>query len=174
MGRFRRAAGAFAVGVTAAATLVTVTTAPASAAVTKVQSPTRVTASNGTIAASFSATTAGNLLIAAVGYSGTTPAFSAPSGWVKAISFASTLSETEIWYYANNPGGITSVSFSYTSGSTATLQLSEWSGLATTSVLDKTGTSTASATTVTVTATSTVASGELAISSFAEGFSTST
>jgi len=174
MGRFGRVAGALVVVAVAAAALVAVVAAPASSAVTKVQSPARVTSTTGTIAASFSATTAGNLLIASVGYSGITPAFAAPTGWVKAVSFAGTLSETEIWYYANNPGGITSVSFTFTSGTTATMQLSEWSGLATTSVLDKTGTATASATSVTVSATSTAASGELAITSFAEGFGSTT
>jgi len=170
--RLRRAAGALAAAATAAATLVTVVAAPASATVAKVQSSARVTSATSSISATLSATTAGDLLVATVGYAGTAPSFTAPSGWVKAVSMIANWSETEIWYYANNPGGITNVSFTFARGSTATLQLSEWSGVAAASPLDSTGTSTVSSTSVTVTASATVASGELAVTSFAEGYPT--
>src|SRR5688572_25745979 len=63
--------------------------------------------------------------------------FTAPTGWVRAAGVSRANAEAEIWYYADNPGGISSASFS-SSGATATAgQLSEWSGVATSSPVDK-------------------------------------
>src|SRR5206468_2066485 len=82
----------------------------------------------------------------------------------------STLGETEIWYRANNPGAITTVAFTFTTGTTASLEVSEYSGALVSSPVDKTGSSTvASATASTVsTSAATVAAGELAVTSSAE------
>jgi hypothetical protein len=153
------------------------TPAVAAGSIAKVQDSATATATAGSVTASYSpATTAGNLLVATVAYAGVTPGFSAPSGWVRAVSKASTLGETEIWYYPGNPGAITSVSFTFTAGVAAALELSEWSGADAVSPLDKTGsTSTAATTSVTVsTSASTVAAGELAVTSYSQSFTSTT
>ena len=176
---FRRLAWLVVASLLAAVVGTVVTAAPAVAAgtIAKVQDSAVATGTAGTVTATYpAATTAGNLLVATVAYAGVTPGFSAPTGWVRAVSKASTLGETEIWYYANNPGGITSVAFTFTSGVAAGLEVSEFSGADKVAPLDRTGsTSTSSATTVTVsTSAATVAAGELVVTSFAQSYSTTT
>ncbi len=85
------------------------------------------------------ASTAGTLLVATVNSDPTNTAFTAPAGWVSAAGInQATAGRTEIWYYPDNPGGITTVTF--TTGVNAVAQLTEWSGVALASPLDQTGT----------------------------------
>ncbi len=101
----------------------------------------------GTLAA---ASTAGSLLVATVSSDPTNTAFTAPAGWVSAAGInQATAGRSEIWYYPDNPGGISTVTF--TTGVNANVQLSEWSGVATTSSLDQTGTLAITATTASAT-----------------------
>lgn len=67
--------------------------------------------------------------------------FAAPAGWVFANGGDQNgASHSEIWYYPNNPGGITSVNFGVTPGSVnAIAQLSEWRNVAAASPLDQSG-----------------------------------
>jgi hypothetical protein len=84
--------------------------------------------------------------------------------------FRSGTGRVEIWYYPNNPGGITSAAFTASTGTNKLIgQLSEWRGAAFTSPVDQTGTvSGASATTTTVSTTAaTTVTGDLAITGFA-------
>jgi hypothetical protein len=85
------------------------------------------------------ASQAGTLLVAVIrsGDSGT--AFTAPAGWVRANSRNQpNASRTEIWYYANNPGGIASATFGVPK--IAIAQLSEWRNALAVAPLDRTGT----------------------------------
>jgi hypothetical protein len=97
-----------------------------------------------TVTASLpAASQAGTLLVAAIrsGASGT--AFTAPANWVRATTRNQTgASHTEIWYYANNPGGIVSAAFVVPNASVA--QMTEWRNVATTTPLDQSGTFAAS------------------------------
>jgi hypothetical protein len=139
------------------------------ATITKVQlgvvAKTATTSVTPTLAA---ASTAGTLLVATVAGQ-KNASFTAPGGWVQAAKASQTNAEAEIWYYANNPGGITSATFT-NNGSSTTGQLSEWNGVLTSSPVDKTGTKTAALGTSVAPATSaaTTAAGELAVTSAAE------
>lgn len=151
---------------------------PATAAAAKVQSGPLVTSGTGSVALTLpAASTAGTLLVASLAYSGSAPALAGPAGWTRGPNVSVASGGTEIWYYAGNPGSISSVTFTYSTVTTlgAGGALSEWSGMATTSPLDKSGTNTASsAATLTVTTSGSVAAaGEVGIASFAEFFSTS-
>jgi Concanavalin A-like lectin/glucanases superfamily/Domain of unknown function (DUF2341) len=114
--------------------------------------------------------TAGTLLVAYVQWYSTTSSVSAPSGWVQATSAkTSSTGSVALWYYPNNPGGITSVTFTTTSsGGYFVGELSEWSGVSPTSPLDRTGSTTSTSTTsVTVSANgATTTANELAITGF--------
>jgi hypothetical protein len=95
-----------------------------------------------------SASTAGNLLVVVLSGSGT---FSTTvPGWVSARAQvgAANSQGAAIWYYPNNPGGITSVLFTSTVGTALAGEMSEWSGVARSSPLDATN-STTSATATT-------------------------
>ncbi|HEV2028705.1 MAG TPA: hypothetical protein VGS16_09270 [Candidatus Dormibacteraeota bacterium] len=88
---------------------------------------------------------AGTLLVATL-RSQTNPSqkpFTAPAGWASAVAggaFLDGTAHTEIWYYANNPGGIASVDFGVSPNSINAVGLmTEWSGAATASPLDQTG-----------------------------------
>lgn len=146
----------------------------AGAAIALVRQGTEVTATSGSVTPTLSsASTAGNLLVAVVANRNTATAapFSGPTGWNEATSvFESGAGEAEIWYEANNPGGVTSATFTASSGtSTVVGALSEWSGAAFTAPVDRTGTLTTStaATTATVsTSGATTIAGDLAVTSF--------
>ena len=143
--------------------------AVAAAALTKVQIGTAASVGSGNVTLTLTAaSTAGNLLVATLA-SNNTAAFTAPSGWVRGPHVTNSAA-AEIWYYPNNPGGISSAVFG-NSGTTFTAgQLSEWSGAAKTSPLDQSPTATATGASLTVTsASSTVAPGEVGISSFVQG-----
>ena len=111
------------------------------------------------------ASTAGTLLVATVNSDPTAAAFTAPAGWVSAVSInQATAGRVEIWYYPNNPGGITSATF--TTGVNAVGQLTEWSGVVAASPLDQTGTfatATASTTATISTSAATAVANELVI-----------
>ena len=149
--------------------------ADASGTIAKVQAGPLANSSTGSLALTVPAnSTAGNLLVASLVYTSTTPSFSGPAGWTRGPHVASASGETEIWYDPNNAGGIASATFTFTSGPIAGGQLSEWSGVATTSPLDQSATATAtSSTSVTVTTAATAASGELGVTSFEEALSSS-
>jgi len=86
--------------------------------------------------------TPGDLLVATIA----TPVragYSAPPGWILAATATSDANQTaQIWYYPDNPGGITSVSFGSPGASAVTGAVSEWSGVAKTAPLDQTGVNT--------------------------------
>ena len=111
------------------------------------------------------ASTAGDLLVATLKGDPTTTAFTAPAGWVQAVAIdQGTAGRVEIWYYPNNPGAITAVTF--TTRVIAVGQLTEWSGMATVSPLDQTGsfaTATTSTSATISTAAATAEAGELVI-----------
>jgi hypothetical protein len=122
------------------AVALTVGVRPADAAtIVSVQNGILATGSGSVAPTLPSASAVGNLLVAALQSTATT-VFTAPSGWVRAVGAESACcGRVEIWYYQNNPGGISSATFSSTSG-TLGAQLSEWSGVSTSGALDKTGT----------------------------------
>jgi hypothetical protein len=89
--------------------------------------------------------TAGDLLVVTI-TSETSPSnkpFTAPAGWVSALAggaFLDGTAHTEIWYYPNNPGAISNADFGISPASiNAVAQMSEWSGVALASPLDRTG-----------------------------------
>jgi hypothetical protein len=88
------------------------------------------------------ASTAGALLVANIRAGPSLSRSVAPIGWVYANGINEpTIGRTETWYYPNNPGGITSATFVLVpSPNVAVAQMSEWSGVATSSPLDQTGT----------------------------------
>jgi len=144
---------------------------PADAAIAKVQTGSVVTSSSASLSATLPASsTAGDLLVATITENGTTT-FSAPAGWIAgpAVSTTGTYhGRAEIWYYPNNPGGISSATFTASGATQVGGQLSEWSGVATTSPLDTRGTNTAtSASSITASTTSApTATGDVGITAF--------
>ena len=88
------------------------------------------------------ASQAGTLLVVNVsGVAGIT-SITGPVGWVQAAT-ATQAGEgrNDTWYYPNNPGGISTVTFTVLPASRDTVaQMSEWSGVATATPLDQTGT----------------------------------
>ena len=94
---------------------------------------------------------AGTLLVATVSAETTPNKFGASAGWVSAAE-ANQVGEgrSEIWYYPNNPGGISSVTFTMNPATiNGNAQLSEWLGVATASPLDQSGASTVAVPTTT-------------------------
>ena len=76
-----------------------------------------------------------------------------PAGWIQAASISQAGEGTsEIWYYPNNPGGITNATFTVSPASKDVVsQMTEWNGVATASPLDQTGTLAVGASTTTAT-----------------------
>lgn len=139
------------------------------APITKVQVGAVARTATATVAPTLpAASTAGTLLVATLATQKNT-VFTAPSGWTQAVNKGQTNAEAAIWYYPNNPGGITSASFTNTGATSTSGQLSEWSGVAT-SPLDKYGSASAILATSVAPATSqaTTVAGELAVTSTAE------
>ena len=125
------------------AAALTVGVRPAGATIVQIQLGTEASANNGSISPTLpAASTQGTLLVAVLenGTSSSAP-FSAPAGWSKAVSSSNSCCGTsEIWYYPNNPGGISSATFTASSGTASIIgQLSEWNGVVASSPLDKTG-----------------------------------
>ncbi|MDQ2943473.1 MAG: pilus assembly protein TadG-related protein [Candidatus Dormibacteraeota bacterium] len=80
----------------------------------------------------------GTLLVATIRSAASATAFTAPANWVRANGInQGTASRTEIWYYANNPGGISNAAFGVPNAAIA--QMSEWSNVATASPLEQSG-----------------------------------
>jgi len=145
----------------------------AGAAIALVQQGSEATATSGSVTATLpSASKAGDLLVAVLANrnSASSASFSGPTGWTNATGvFESGAGRVEIWYDANNAGGITSAKFTASTGTNAVVgALSEWSGAAFSAPVDQTGTVThASATSVTVsTSASTSIAGDLAVTGF--------
>jgi hypothetical protein len=112
---------------------------PASAGPTLVQTGSVITAATHTITLTLpGASTTGTLLIAMFSGWGDNSSTNGPAGWTNAIETSGGLSRrTSIWYYANNPGGISSAQF--TLGSSTTWvggQMTEWSSMDTLAPLD--------------------------------------
>ncbi len=98
-----------------------------------------------------SASTAGTLLVAIVRSDDTANRFTATAGWVVA-DFANVAGQarSEIWYYPNNPGGISSVTFTITPSNIDSIaQMSEWRNVA--AVVPVTGTQTVASNQLTAT-----------------------
>jgi len=114
------------------------------------------------------ASQAGTLLVATVSAETTPNKFAATAGWVSAAE-ANQPGEgrSEIWYYPNNPGGISSITFTMNPATiNGNAQLSEWLGVAAASPLDQSGASTVAVpttTTVIATAGALTQTGELVI-----------
>jgi len=125
-----------------------------------------------TATATFAAATnAGNLLVAFMSNQTGISVATFPAGWVSATSGSGGANKegAVIYYYANNPGGITSVNATMVGAGGVSLIIAEFAGVATTSALDTTG-STALAAKNTTGSVSTVAattySGELAVAAW--------
>jgi hypothetical protein len=141
-----------------------------SATIAKVQVGTVAKTAGAAVAPALSsASTAGTLLVATLA-SQKNGTYSGPSGWTRAVRVGQSNADSEIWYYASNPGGITSASFTNSGASSTAGQLSEWSAVATSSPLDKKGTTTVTLATSASPATSaaTTVAGELAVTAAAQ------
>ena len=106
---------------------------------TLVQTGAVITAATRTVTLTLpAASTAGNLLIATFSGWGDSSSSSGPGGWSLAIETSgSQTRRTSIWYYTNNPGGITSAQFTLGASTTWIAgQMSEWSGMDTLAPLD--------------------------------------
>jgi hypothetical protein len=121
------------------AAAMTVGVESAGATIVNVQTGTLATGSSGNVTPTLaSASTSGTLLVAVLTNKANGNAFSAPAGWTQAITGNnSCCGRVDIWYYANNPGGITSAAFT-SAGGTVAGQLSEWNGVLASSPLDQT------------------------------------
>jgi hypothetical protein len=144
----------------------------ASAAIANVQTGPYLTSTNRSLALTLSSpSTAGTLLVAVLSNDKTSTqrAFTGPAGWTFAEqAYQACCGEAEIWYYVNNPGGISSATFAANTGRVMVGQLTEWSGVATSAPVDQTGTATsgaASSLTVSTSANDTVA-GDLGVTMF--------
>ena len=115
---------------------------------------------------------AGTLLVATVNCLTTPNRFQPPASWVQASEVnVAGAGRTEIWYYPNNPGGISNATFTINPANiNCDGQLSEWNGVATASPLDQSGAnSSANAASITIsTAGAMVQGAELVI--VADGF----
>jgi hypothetical protein len=133
-------------------------------------------ASNTAAAASVTATlasasVAGNLLVAFVAARGAFTSATMPANWQLAASnvggSGSSSESAFLYYYPNNPGGITSVAVTVTGTTGVSLLLAEFSGVATSSPLDQTDVAGAgSGATGTLLTPATTYPGELAVSAW--------
>jgi hypothetical protein len=163
---------AFVACVFACFTLVSVQ--PASAAIAFVRKGSEISASGSSITLTLStASTAGDLLVATISdINGncSTDSITAPSGWTRAAhSCRGSAGPVEIWYRPNAPSTSSVLFGTGSSGSNMRGQLSEFSGVATSSPLDQTGTAnnTTAGTSLSVTTSGSIgASGEVAVTSF--------
>jgi len=134
-----------------------------SGGVTRVQTGAEAAKKSPNVTASLpAASQAGTLLVATIRSGASATAFTAPANWVRATTRnRAGASHTEIWYYANNPGGIASAAFGVPNASVA--QMSEWRNVATTTPLDASGTSTS---TTVATSTATTVANDLVVTDF--------
>ncbi len=114
---------------------------------------------------------AGDLFVATLYAAGCTT-FTGPAGWARAATANEPLSAglTDIWYRMNVPAGINSALFTCAGGAVTVGQLSEWSGVSTTTALDASGSiidSTGGSATITAATTApSVQQNELAVAAF--------
>jgi hypothetical protein len=96
---------------------------------------------NGSTAATLPvASLAGDLLVATVRTTAGNTVSGAPPGWVLAIGVNETNAyRGEIWYYPNNPGGVTSATFTFPGGTFGIAQLTEWKNVSKVTPLERTG-----------------------------------
>ena len=143
---------------------------PAPAAIANVQVGTDVFQDSTSVTAELpSPSTTGDLLVADID-TGADTAITAPEGWVEAASkYQPEDGTAQIWYYPDNPGGVSSVTFSLSSTDVVIAELTEWSGVAPVEPLDAIGTaSTGGATSLSLAATA-ADPNELAISNVTGG-----
>jgi hypothetical protein len=97
--------------------------------------------------------TAGTLLVAIVNEGASATQSTAPAGWVIVPTGINQpgCCRSEIWYYANNPGGINSAAFTMAAGNQGIAQMTEWKNVSTVTPLDQSGTKAVSAATNSVT-----------------------
>jgi hypothetical protein len=88
------------------------------------------------------ASTAGTLLVAIVNAGASATQSTAPGGWVIVPTGINQpgCCRSEIWYYANNPGGISSAAFTMAVGNQGIAQMTEWKNVSTVLPLDQSGT----------------------------------
>jgi hypothetical protein len=86
--------------------------------------------------------TAGTLLVAIVNAGASATQSTAPAGWVIVPTGINQpgCCRSEIWYYANNPGGINSAAFTMAAGNQGIAQMTEWKNVSTVTPLDQSGT----------------------------------
>jgi hypothetical protein len=116
------------------------------------------------------ASLAGTLLVVVMECDPSPNRVTVPAPWATAdFAFAGANSRSELWYYANNPGGITNVTITALPAAiNCEAQLTEWRNVATVNPLDQTGTATVTTNQLTGTVTtggSTTAANELVITS---------
>jgi len=136
---FRRLAAGLALLAAATGVLVVARTGTASAAPALAQTGAVVTTGSTSITLTLpSGSTAGNLLIASFDGFGSSNNSNGPAGWQLADEGSGSASRrSAIWYYPNNPGGISSANFSIGAGTTYIAgQMTEWSGMGTLAPLD--------------------------------------
>ena len=105
---------------------------------TGVESPVGTTTVIATLPA---ASTAGDLLVATLRATASATQSTGTAGWVFAAGVSdASANRGEIWYYPNNPGGITTATFTLPTGNLGVAQLTEWKNISTAAPLDKTGT----------------------------------
>jgi collagen type I alpha len=144
-------------------------------AIAQVQAGTYVAGTTGTTLTVTlpAASTAGTMLVVqAANALSSAASFTAPAGWSRAVTLSQSGNGTlETWYYPNNPGGITSATFTVGTSTEVFGCMTEWSGVATVSPLDQTGTkltaTSVSSDTVT-TSGATAVGGELGLTEFTE------
>lgn len=128
-------------------------------AIVLVQNSATVNTTNGTNTLPASSTT-GNLLVSHLDDTGSTPV--APAGWVLGNG---SLSHGWIFYYPDNPGGLSS--FTFTNG--GKIVISEWSGVIKPHTVNTSGTGGGASSPQTVTTSGTISFGdELAVAVVAE------
>lgn len=119
------------------------------------------------------ASQAGTLLVTTLTADPNWKSTAAPAGWVLAAgTLEASSARVEIWYYANNPGGIANATWTVLpASSNVAAQMTEWTGVATAAPLDQTGAvnvSVATTTAVNVAAGATTQANELVITN--EGY----
>ena len=119
-----------------------------------------------------SATAAGHLLVAVVGWDTPSDVLTMPAGWVAGPSSAGT-SAVKIFYYPNAPSFLagSSVKATFKTAASMAISISEWNNVTATAPFDASGSATATAATSSSVATSaaTGQSGELAVSGVFNG-----
>jgi hypothetical protein len=145
-----------------------------SATIVNVQTGTYASSTTGSVTLTLPAASTSGTLLVAVLSNGNAPQakFTGPAGWTFAVqTFNACCGEVEVWYYANNPGGISSATFTANTGTNYLAgQLSEWNGVLAASPFDQKGNGNhGAATSATVsTGANLAASGELGVTIFSD------